>query len=312
MVWTRSSGVAVFQNSRSKDPSFSDSRPLPPIMRSDLITVAIMERIGGIEVLCAPRSHCILGSRAQGEDTIQAVLRIDFVTLFPEMALTGVRHSILLRAEEGGLVQFHATNPRDFAADRRGTVDDKPFSGGPGMLMKPEPVDAALRAVTEAPVGQRAIVMPDPTGQLFNQEAAYQLARMEHVVFVCGHYEGIDERVAEKWITHRFSIGDYILTGGELPALVMADAIVRLLPGALGASESLDIDSHSDGLLSAPQYTRPEDWEGMTVPEVLRTGDHNAIAKWKRAESLRMTRTLRPDLFARAKLAKSDLDLLES
>jgi tRNA (guanine37-N1)-methyltransferase len=160
-------------------------------------------------------------------------------------------------------------------------------------------------------VGKVAVVMPDPTGPLFGQEDAQELSRFDQVVFLCGHYEGIDERVCEKWVTHRFSIGDYVLTGGELPALVMADAVVRLLPGVLGDASSLGIDSHSDGLLSAPQYTRPEVWEGRSVPDVLRSGDHGAIAKWKRAVGLKVTRERRPDLFARAALAKSDLVLLE-
>lgn len=237
------------------------------------------------------------------------VLRIDFVTLFPEMVLGAVGHSMLRRAAESGLVSFHGINPREFTTDKHRTVDDTPYGGGPGMVMKPEPVDAALSAVNAG--GRVAVVLPDPTGALFGQVDARELGGFDQVVFVCGHYEGVDERVCEKWVTHRFSIGDYVLTGGELPALVMADAIVRLVPGVLGDVESLSIDSHSDGLLSAPQYTRPESWEGRDVPEVLTTGDHGAIARWKRKVSLTTTRQRRPDLFAKAALAKSDLSLLE-
>jgi len=245
-------------------------------------------------------------------DTMRDVLRIDFVTLFPEMMLGAARHSMLKRAEDSGLVAFGAVDPRSFAADRHRTVDDTPFGGGPGMLMKPEPLDAAIRSILPQPAKGTAVVMPDPTGTPFTQNDAAELAGSGHVVFVCGHYEGIDERIADKWVTHRFSIGDYVLTGGELPALVMADAIVRLVPGVLGDAASLAIDSHADGLLSAPQYTRPDVWEGLEVPTVLRSGDHGAIAKWKRRQALLATRQRRPDLFARANLAKSDLDLLQS
>lgn len=237
------------------------------------------------------------------------MLVVDFVTLFPQMVLNAVGHSILKRAKSAGLAEFRATNPRDFATDAHRTVDDSPFGGGPGMLLRPEPMDAAIRSL----VGEgSAIVMPDPTGPLLTQGDILNLAAAPHLIFVCGHYEGIDERVCDKWVTHRFSIGDYVLTGGELPALVIADAVVRTLPGVLGSSASLGIDSHSDGLLSSPQFTRPTEWDGRAVPAVLTSGDHGAIARWKRLQSLLVTRERRPDLFARAALAKSDLDLLKS
>ncbi len=234
---------------------------------------------------------------------------MDFITLFPELVLGAVNHSILKRAQTNGLIEFAATNPRDFTTDKHRTVDDTPFGGGPGMLMKPEPVDAALASVVR---DGALVVMPDPTGRLFGQVDAIDLARSSHIVFLCGHYEGIDERVCEKWVTHRFSIGDYVLTGGEMPAIVMVEAIARNVPGVLGSAESLGIDSHSEGLLSAPQYTRPEVWDGIPVPAVLKSGDHAAIDAWKRAQSLGITRTRRPDLFARAHLAKRDIDLLQS
>jgi tRNA (guanine37-N1)-methyltransferase len=236
--------------------------------------------------------------------------RIDFVTLFPEMVLGAVEYSIVGRAQRNGLVSFSAVNPREFATDKRGTVDDTPYGGGPGMLMKPEPIDAALASLHLA--SDAVVILPDPTGRLFRQEDAIQLSGVPRMVFLCGHYEGIDERVSQKWVTHRFSIGDYVLTGGELPALVMAEAIVRNVEGVLGDAKSLGIDSHSDGMLSAPQYTRPEVWEGRSVPEVLTSGDHGAITRWKRAQSLLLTRRQRPDLFARAPLAKFDIDLLQS
>lgn len=235
-------------------------------------------------------------------------MRIDFVTLFPDQVLSFVRTSITGRAEKSGAVEYCAVSPREFARDARGTVDDTPAGGGPGMVMMAEPVrDALLSLPTESP---RAVVMTDPTGVRFEQKHALELAGMSQVVFLCGHYEGIDDRIRQRYATHTFSLGDFILTGGELPALVMADAVVRLLPGVLGSGESLEIDAHSDGLLSAPQFTRPDEFEGLEIPAVLKSGDHGAIARWKRQQSLRLSRSTRPDLFARAELTKSDLDLL--
>ena len=238
------------------------------------------------------------------------MLRVDFVTLFPEMILPALGHSILKRAAERGLAGFRAANPRDFTADRHRTVDDSPFGGGPGMVLMPGPISEALRSL-EVEEGA-AIVVTEPMGAPFTQRVAAELATRTQVVFVCGHYEGIDHRIVERYATHVFSIGDFVLTGGELPALVMADAIVRLLPGALGKEASLEIDSHSDGLLSAPQYTRPEVFEGDAVPEVLRSGNHQAVAEWRRSQALRLTRELRPDLFCSAPVDKKDVNLLSS
>ena len=238
------------------------------------------------------------------------MLEVAFVTLFPEMVLQACGYSILGRAKEAKLVDFKTSNPRDFAEDKHRTVDDTPYGGGPGMLLKPEVVSKAIQNLK--PKKGSAIVFCEPSGQLFTQEAAQELSQKEEVVFVCGHYEGIDDRVRQLFATHVFSIGDYVLTGGELPALVMADAIVRLIPGALGSPESLTIDSHAEGLLSAPQFTRPEIYEGLAVPEVLTKGDHKAAQRWKREESLRVTKRNRPDLFARAKLEKDDPDMLSS
>lgn len=235
------------------------------------------------------------------------MLRVGFVTLFPEMIRQAVGHSIVRRAVEAGLVAFETQNPRDFTTDKHRTVDDSPFGGGPGMVMKAEPVARAIEALGD----REAVVFTDPTGVPFSQALAHELAGKGSVAFVCGHYEGIDDRARERFATHTISLGDFVLTNGELPALVMADAVVRLLPGALGSEESLGIDSFGDGLLSAPQYTRPEVWRDLAVPLVLRSGDHAAIAKWKRATALRTTRARRPDLFARAALTAEDLKLLE-
>ena len=236
------------------------------------------------------------------------MLRIDFVTLFPEMILGAVGHSILKRAADSKIVEFGAVDPRTFTHDKHRTVDDNPFGGGPGMLMKCEPVAAAIDSLF--PDEHTAVVMTDPTGVLFTQLAAHELSQAQRVIFVCGHYEGIDDRIRHLYATHTFSIGDFVLTGGELPSLVMADAVVRLLPGALGSAESLSVDSHVDGLLSAPQFTRPETFKDESVPEVLRSGDHGAVEKWRRKQALEMTRKNRPDLFWRAELTASDVKLL--
>jgi tRNA (guanine37-N1)-methyltransferase len=238
------------------------------------------------------------------------MLRIDFVTLFPEMVLGAVGHSILRRASESEIVQFGAVNPREFTHDNHRTVDDSPFGGGPGMLMKCEPVAAAIDSLF--PDENTAVVMTDPTGIPFTQAVAHELASRNRVIFLCGHYEGIDDRIRRLYATHTVSIGDFVLTGGELPALVMADAVVRLLPGSLGCSGSLDADSHSDGLLSAPQFTRPETFKGEAVPDVLRSGDHGAIDNWRRRQALELTRKNRPDLFWHAPLTKQDVTLLSS
>lgn len=238
------------------------------------------------------------------------MLRIDFVTLFPEMMLEAVNHSMLARAKETGAVEFGAVNPREFTHDKHRTADDNPFGGGPGMLMKCEPVAAAIDSLF--PDEKTAVVMTDPTGVPFTQGMAQELASRPRIIFVCGHYEGIDDRIRRLYATHTVSIGDFVLTGGELPALVMADAVTRLQPGVLGCSESLEADSHSDGLLSAPQFTRPEEFKGETVPDILRSGDHGAIADWRRTHALKVTRKHRPDLFWRAELSTRDVKLLSA
>lgn len=239
------------------------------------------------------------------------MVTFDFVTLFPEMVLGAMRYSVLARAEAAGLLRFRAVSPRDFATDPHRTVDHPPFGGGPGMVLMPDLVERALLS-WGSPATEDAIVVPDPCGELLSQSRVASLAERPRLVFLCGHYEGLDERVVERWATHRISIGDYVLTGGELPALVIADAVARYVPGVLGSEESLKIDAHADGLLSAPQYTRPANWNGMEVPEVLRSGDHGAIARWRRKQALLRTREHRPDLFCRARLEKSDLELLSS
>ncbi len=236
-------------------------------------------------------------------------MRIDFVTLFPEMVLGAMSHSIMGRAQASGAVAFGAVNPRDFAHDKHRSVDDEPYGGGPGMVMMVPPVAEALDSL--APEPGTPVVLTDPAGRPFRQADAEALSQGPRVVFLCGHYEGLDERVRTLLATHTFTTGDYVLTGGELPALVMADAIVRLLPGVLGDPESHRDDSHTaGGLLGHPLYTRPPSYRGADVPEVLLSGHHGQIAAWRRRESLRRTRDHRPDLFVTADLTAADLDLL--
>ena len=237
------------------------------------------------------------------------MLKIDFVSLFPSMVLDAIQYGVTGRAVKSGLVAYDAVDPRDFTYDNHKTVDDTAYGGGPGMVMKAQPVSEAIDSLGHQPGDE--IIFVDPVGEVFNQSHAQELATKERLIFVCGRYEGIDERVRETYATRVYSLGDFILTGGELPALVMTDAIVRLIPGVLGSSGSLDQDSFSDGLLSAPQYTRPAEWRGMKVPDVLLQGHHAEIAKWRRQQSLLRTKKYRPDLFSPLGLSKEDENLLK-
>lgn len=222
-------------------------------------------------------------------------MRIDFVTLFPDLVNATLDQSIPARAQKMGAVEFRTINPRDFCYDTHRKVDDAPFGGHPGMLLRAEPIAVSIeRCLPES--GSAAVVITEPNGIPFTQKNARELAEYDQVIFVCGHYEGIDHRIEETFATHVFSIGDYVLTNGELPALVMADAVVRLLPGVLGSSASLEEDSFSNGILSAPNYTRPEVWRGMPIPDVLKSGNHKKIADWRDEASKRITAERRPDL----------------
>lgn len=283
------------------------------IRKKEIQEAGVSSHVATCEVVPSPNS-LLPSLPASTSPIISFMLRIDFLTLFPEMVLGACRHSILNRAEQDRRVQFDAVNPRDFTYDRHGKVDQTPYGGASGMLISVEPVHLALSSlgISKESANQTAVVMTDPTGKIFTQSDAQELAQMDRVVFLCGHYEGFDDRVRQLFATHTFSIGDYVLTGGELPSLVMADAIVRLLPGALGSVGSLHQDSHSDGLLSAPNFTRPESYLGLEVPEVLTSGDHKKIAKWKRLQSLKITQMNRPDLLKHAVLDKDDLDMLSS
>ncbi|MDI9639669.1 tRNA (guanosine(37)-N1)-methyltransferase TrmD [Kamptonema cortianum] len=235
-------------------------------------------------------------------------MRISFVTLFPEIVEPMLGHSIMARAKNSGIVEWEFANPRDFATDKHRSVDDTSYGGGPGMVMMPTVVADAVDSLNLAPGA--AIVLADAAGEPFTQAAARGLGEYQDVAFICGHYEGMDERVRTEICTHAFSVGDFVVTGGELPSLLMADAVVRLLPGVLGDPESHEDDSHSDGLLGFPLYTKPAEFRGVKVPDVLLSGDHAAIAKWRRRQQLERTKRHRPDLFCQSDLLESDLDLL--
>lgn len=222
-----------------------------------------------------------------------APLRIDVITIFPGMLKGFLEESILKRAAQKGQVVFNTIDLRRFTGDRHQTTDDRPFGGGPGMVMKPEPLFLAVESVRTP--GARVVLMT-PQGRPFRQSAAQELAAAAHLVFVCGHYEGVDERVRTHLVTDEVSIGDYVLTNGVLPAAVVIDAVVRLVPGVLGNEGATREESFADGCLEYPQYTRPRDFRGWTVPEVLVSGDHDAIARWRRAQSEQRTRERRPDL----------------
>ncbi|NMA55008.1 MAG: tRNA (guanosine(37)-N1)-methyltransferase TrmD [Firmicutes bacterium] len=235
-------------------------------------------------------------------------MQVDILTLFPDMFKGPFESGIVKRAQERSLIKIRIINIRDFSVDKHRTVDDYPFGGGGGMVMKAAPIAGAVRFTD--PAGQARVILTCPQGRVFDQKLAWELAQEHHLVIVCGRYEGVDERIRETLITDEISIGNFVLTGGEIPALVLVDAVARLLPGALGAAGAAANDSFSTGLLEHPQYTRPEVWEGRRVPPVLLSGDHEAIRLWRRRESLARTLKRRPDLLATAELCSEDLRLL--
>jgi tRNA (guanine37-N1)-methyltransferase len=233
-------------------------------------------------------------------------MRIDILTIFPGMFRGPFEESIVKRAVEKGLVDIHLHDIRQWATDPHHTVDNYPFGGGPGMVMKPEPLFAAVEAVLEQASERGPIVLLTPQGRLFRQEAAREFAREQRLILICGHYEGVDARVHEHLATDEISIGDYVLSGGELPAMVVADAVVREIPGVLGAADASAEESFARGLLEYPQYTRPADFRGLAVPEVLLSGNHREVARWRRRESLLRTGRRRPDLLAQADLTEEE------
>ena len=236
-------------------------------------------------------------------------MKIDYLTLFPEMFDGVLNHSILKRAQDKNIIEVNTVNFRDYAENKHNQVDDYPYGGGQGMVLKPEPVFNAMKDLKRT--DKTRVILMCPQGRPFSQAIAEELSEAEHIVFICGHYEGYDERIRENLVTDEISMGDYVLTGGELPAMTMTDAIVRLIPGVLGNEQSHQDDSFSDGLLEFPQYTRPREYKGMEVPEVLFSGNHAKIAEWQMKESLRKTYLRRPDLLEKYELSKEEEKLLE-
>ncbi len=228
-------------------------------------------------------------------------MKIEVLTLFPEIYPGPLGSSVIGRAIENGILDLQAVDLRKYTHDRRGTVDDSPYGGGPGMLMKIEPLAEALDDLSSA--GKRIILL-GPRGRKFDQSIARELSQEQELLLVCGHYEGLDERVRQLYDCEEFSIGDYVLTSGNLAAMVVVDAVTRLLPGALGCDESGEDESFSEDLLEYPQYTRPVEFRGLRVPEVLQCGDHNKIARWRRQQAEELTRKLRPDLYKKAVFAR--------
>lgn len=233
------------------------------------------------------------------------------LTLFPEMIEQGMGTSIMGRAMEQGLIRLTATNIRDFSTNKHMKVDDHPYGGGAGMVMQAEPVYGAWKQVTESIGYKPRVIYLTPQGKVFQQSMVEDFAREQDLVFLCGHYEGIDERVLEEVVTDYVSIGDYVLTGGELPALVMMDAISRFVPGVLNNEESAEFDSFHDNLLEYPQYSRPAEWMGKKVPDVLLSGHHANIEKWRREQSILRTLQNRPELLEDAVLSKKEKQYLE-
>jgi len=237
------------------------------------------------------------------------VIRFDILSTFPEMFESPFSSSLLKKAQEKGRVEICLHNIRDYTEDRHRMTDDAPYGGGGGMLMKVEPVDKALRSVV-ADRDNIPVILLTPQGQVFNQGVAEELSLHPRIVLICGHYEGVDERIRTQLANREISIGDYVLTGGELSAMVLVDAISRLVPGVLGNADSAALDSFSSGLLEYPQYTRPSEYLGWTVPEVLLSGNHKMINAWRRKEALKRTWLRRPDLIEKMVLTEEDQKFL--
>lgn len=237
-------------------------------------------------------------------------MRFDVFTLLPETFNPYLQASILQKAAERGLIEIALHNIRDWARDKHHTTDDTPYGGGGGMVMKPEPVFEAVESVLGPEPGCPVILLT-PQGRVFNHAVAEELVQYERIALLCGRYEGVDERIREGVVTDEISIGDFVLTGGELPALILIDAVSRLIPGVLGDPDGATDDSHASGLLEYPHYTRPPEFRGMSVPDVLLSGDHAKIEQWRREQSLRRTLKRRPDLLKSAPLTKADIKFLK-
>ncbi|MGO5442150.1 tRNA (guanosine(37)-N1)-methyltransferase TrmD [Faecalimonas sp. LCP19S3_D12] len=239
-------------------------------------------------------------------------MHFHILTLFPDMVMNGLSTSIIGRAMANELLTIEAVNIRDFAENKHNRVDDYTYGGGAGMLMQAGPVYGAYRSVAEKAKSKPRVIYLSPQGQTFSQSMAEEFAQEEELIFLCGHYEGIDERVLEEIVTDYVSIGDYVLTGGELPAMVMIDAVSRLIPGVLHNDTSAEFESFQDNLLEYPQYTRPEEWHGKKVPEILLSGHHANIERWRREQSVIRTAKRRPDLLEKADLTQKEKELVKT
>ncbi|MBW2060854.1 MAG: tRNA (guanosine(37)-N1)-methyltransferase TrmD [Deltaproteobacteria bacterium] len=240
-------------------------------------------------------------------------MHFDVVTLFPHLFESFLRESLMGKALDKGIFEVRLIDIRDFTTDRHRTADDRPYGGGPGMVLMPEPLAKAIHFAMETrPAGvKRRVILLNPVGFSFKQGKAKEYAALDHLILVCGRYEGVDDRIAKTLIDEEISLGDFILSGGEVPAMAVIEAVVRLLPGVVGTAESVEDETFSHGLLEYPQYTRPRVFQDLTVPEVLLSGDHEAIRKWRRQESLKRTLKRRPDMLAQAELTDSDREYLD-
>lgn len=238
-------------------------------------------------------------------------MRIDILTIFPELFESPLKCGVLGRAVEAGLVEVRVHNIRDACTDRHKTTDDAPFGGGAGMVMKIEPIVKTLEAVYGEERQDCHVVLLSASGRLFTQKEAREMAQKGRIVLICGRYEGVDERLRERFVDASLSVGEYVLSGGEFPALVIVDAVARLVPGVLGNEESTVEESFSSGLLEYPHYTRPRTFRGYSVPEVLLSGDHETIRKWRRSEALRKTRSLKPEVFEKLDISEEDRRMIE-
>ena len=238
-------------------------------------------------------------------------MKINIMTLLPEMCEAVLSESIIGRARENGFVEIECVNIRDYTTDKHNRVDDAPYGGGMGMLMQVQPIDDCYKAICEKSGKKSRLIYMSPCGEVLTQEKVKKLASLDEITLLCGHYEGIDRRVIDSLVDEEISVGDYVLTGGELPALILADAVSRMLPGVLPNDEAKELESHYNGLLEYPQYTRPYEWNGMKVPDVLISGHHGNIEKWRREQSLLMTAKYRPDMLIKADLSESDKKFLE-
>ena len=238
-------------------------------------------------------------------------MKFDIVTIFPRMVEASLGEGIVGRAIQRGLLDLKVHDLRDYTADRHRTVDDVPFGGGAGMVMKPEPLFQAVRTIRERRGAPGAVILTSPDGRLFTHREAERLSQLDHVLVLCGRYEGVDGRVRDHLATEALSIGDFVVSGGELPALIIVDAVARLVPGVVGDESNVAADSFASGLLDFPQYTRPAEFEGLAVPPVLLSGHHAEIRRWRRREALRRTFEQRPELLERAGLSDEDREIVE-